>query len=187
MWASRRGFSLVELMIAAALMALVTALVAVIVQGTLYRSRVMEDKQSALQQFVLLREQLNISVRNSRLLLADSTPTELHFVRANQEETPYGNLDRVSFAETTSWDDTKVFVVKVHRRAGQDLIVQYQRGEPEDGPTSRVLSRLGRTGSCEFSYDELPLLRIKVSGESARRGGTQSWTRDFKILLENYS
>ena len=168
-------------------MAMVTALVAVIVQATLYRSRVIEEKQTALQQFVLIKEKFNVNVRNARVILADSTDTELHFVKANQEPTRFGNLDRVSFAETTSWDETKTFVVKLHRRAGQDLILQYQKDESEDGPTGVVYGRLGQSGNCTFNYDELPLLRVDIGGESQRRGGIQTWTRSFKLLLESYS
>ncbi len=194
MWANRpltrferTGFSLVELMIAAALMAMITALVAVIVQATMYRSRVLEDKQTALQQFVLLKEKFNVNVRNARVILADSTESELHFVKASQEPTRFGNLDRVSFAETTSWDESRTYIVKLHRRNGQDLVLQYQKDEPEDGPTGLVYGRLGQTGTCTFNYDELPLLRVDIGGESQRRGGTQSWSRSFKLLLESYS
>lgn len=188
MWANRRaGFSLVELMIAAALMAMVTALLAVIVQATLYRSRVLEEKQSVLQQFVLLREKFNVNVRNARVVLAESTETELHFVRPNQEPTRFGNLDRVSFAETTSWDESKTYVVKIHPRGREDVVLQHVAGEPEDGPTGVVYGRLGQTGACRFFYDELPLLRVEISGQSNRRGGVQNWSRSFKLLLESYS
>lgn len=185
-WSDRRGgFTLLEVLISAALLAMVTAMVAVIVQSTVYRSRALEDKQSALQQFVILKEQFNVRARNSRLLLDQSTPNELRYVKPRRVHTAFGDLDKVSYAETTAWEDSQIFLVRTLERAGETLVVEQLQGSRDD--EARVLARLGRNGTIEFAYDKLPLLEVKVGGEWQRRGGMEPWSRSFTLLAENYS
>ncbi|MEW6280037.1 MAG: hypothetical protein AB1758_15515 [Candidatus Eremiobacterota bacterium] len=170
--------SLLEVLISAGLLLVISAILFQILVPTMGRSMKLDEKQENLQRGVVLRHHLNM-----RLKLAQFTaiePTRLEFYVPDQVSTPYGFLNKVGTDEMVAYDQTKRLEIASEARADGTWVVERIVGQPG---TTRGIWNLGPGGTLSFTSTP-PMVNVRVTG-TAGRLETGSWTRQFDLVLPN--
>ncbi len=174
----QRGFTLAEVLIAASLLLLVTAITLGVLTNTYRRALLLEQKHDTLQRFILARNYLTKRLLNSNLQVASSSPQRLVFLLAAGEATAYGQLHRVSSTEMTQWLTDRPQEVTIETRGAQKVLVDKGGGSPP-----RTLWVMGEVGELKADLTRLPLLDITLSTTDRDR---RPWSRTFTLRVENY-
>lgn len=157
---------------------------------TLDRRRVIDERQTVLERFVIFKEHCNRRVRNSRIDITDSHSQQLAYTPPEQASTSVGLLNKVGDNEMTVWDDsaqrrllvtsdgrTSALYDDVYRREADASWQQVGRTQMWD---------LGPGGKMEFFVDDLPLLRIEINLELQREQGVVPWRQTLTLMIDNF-
>lgn len=148
---------------------------------TIERWDAADQHEDSAQQFILFREFCNRTLRTSFVDVGLSTPEILTFYPPETASTSFGELNVVSDAELTQWDLSKVGTITTERTGSRVALTRRFNG---DEP--RVLWHLDSSGTVMFGLDNLPLLKVTVSGSYSRKRGKKPWSRVLAVSLDNY-
>ncbi len=175
---SRRGMSLPEILIAASLLLLISAILFDMLVPLLGRSARLDQKQDNLQRGVVLRHHLNMRLKTAQIL--DVQATRIEFYANDTANTPYGKLNRLGTDEMMAYDESVKLEITTQARADGVWAVERAVGSPD---VRRAIWNLGPGGTMTFRVTS-PLLEVTVTG-TAGRFTSGNWTRRFQLVLPN--
>lgn len=178
------GLSLVEVVLASALLLLLSAAVLRYVLPIFQHADRMDTEQENLQRFVLFRSHLSKRLKNSQVDLAGSTPSVLRFVPPVQVQTAHGRLNRVNALEMTDWDSDNPREIRL---VGEGLLVDKLVEAADTDPANLRLWEMGEAARLEFDFSAPPLVRVVVGGRKGHGADAPLWERTFTVQLKNFS
>ncbi len=170
--------SLPEVLIAATLLLLISAILFDMLVPLLGRSARLDQKQDNLQRGVVLRHHLNMRLKTAQIL--DVQANRIEFYANDTASTPYGKLNRLGSDEMLAYDESVKLEIGTQARA--DGIWAVER-EVATGNLRRALWNLGPGGTMTFQVTP-PMLEVTLTG-TAGRFTSGDWTRRFQLVLPN--
>lgn len=178
----RRAFTLSEVLLASALLLVVTGLTLSILTDTYRRSILLDTKQDALQRFIVARNTLSRRLLNVNVQLSRTLPDRLVFLTAATVSTAYGNLNQVSSTEMTNWITDQPRELSVENRGGRRFLVEKAFGR-SDPQSLRVLWPMGEVGELQVDTRQMPMLQITLTTQDSEH---RPWSGSFTVRVENY-
>lgn len=172
----RAGLTVMELLVAAALLGLITTTVLVALIYGFSHSEKLEAKQTSLQGFIIFRERLHKDAINGMIDLSDSNATTLTYLRPLHRATPLGQVQRVSLGEATLWDNDNTYTLEF--RSG----VFYHRITGPGGTEERPWWDLGDLpSSATFDFSRVPIVTLEITGQDHLE--QPAWRRNLTLLV----
>lgn len=177
------GLTLIETLVAAALLLLVMSMIIVALVMGFDRSHKLESKQENLQEFIIFRERLHLAVRNAMIELSASDATNLSFILPARRPTAFGHLDTVSLSESTRWDTGTTYTVSFTQVGSDHVFLQRQSGP--SGSSETVWWNMGKLpAGAHFELSRMPTLTVQVQGRE--RLDQPPWTRTITTVVKTY-
>lgn len=175
----RAGMTIVEIMIAATLLVVLTGVLLQLLVPILRNATRMDEKQDNLQKLIILREDLLHRLKAGKVKAVSELAIE--FYAPDLVDTGLGPLPRIDTSEIEAFDETHVHEIVTET---DGTLVHQVRHQPH---TRQVLWALGPGGAATFDGSRLPLLGVSIrtrAGEIERT--TSVWERSFDLMLEHY-
>lgn len=179
------GATLVELLISAGLLGLLTALFFGAVLPTMKRSDWFLNSQDHLRNFISARQLLNQRLRKAKLIapadISDPGDNNLHleYQRPRESSTNLGEMIVIDLGETTIWADQVFQLVQ----RNHDLMETDQSGS-----VHRMVWALEDDDQVSVVVeDDLRGVRFTLSGIAQTKNSDFSgtrWTYDFRVKVE---
>lgn len=172
--------TLVELLISAGMLLLLTTVALGVVIPMLTRYSRVDAKHENLQRSLLLQEVLvgDLPEAKIRAIYGD----RIEYYLPERLDTPMGNLNQVGTDEMVAWNLYDLHVLESQTRPDQSVVVA--RRTEGANPATRVLWNLGPGGTLTFDYGQKPLLRATVTCSNDRTPGMPPWRRDLFVVVE---
>lgn len=170
-----RGTTVMELLIASALLLTLTGVLFAALLPVMGRSGTLDDKQDDLQRVIVLREYLARRLQGSYVKKVRDLSIE--FYQPDVVTTRVGEVQRVTEEETPAWDETRTFEIAFEN--GE--VVDQVRGTRDK---RRVLWDLGPGSRVRFDGTSLPLVVVEVETPRGQVTGTSK--RRLPIVLDRY-
>lgn len=171
---SRRGATLIEIVMAAALLLVVTGVLLQVLTTVMRGARPLDERQDNLQRLIVFREDLTRRLSLGKVRRVTDAAVEMYLPRT--VTTNFGGVPRIDASEMVEWDEARV--VSVVMEAGGTIV--------EMGPDGRrVLWPLGAGGFLGFDAAHFPLIAVKVRTQSGTVDGG-AWERTFHVMLQQF-
>lgn len=180
----RRGVTLVEILMSAALLGLISALFMGAVLPALQREDWFFNSQDHLRNFISAKENLSRRLRDSRVLPdsemdPDDPGALLEYQRPVERDTDIGMMPDIDRSEAATWEPT---IFQIRRRDGAGLVESVRGGDDR-----RLFWRMADTDEVEItqSTDRRSVI-FKASGAiaSQRAGGSSGrWNYVLRVRL----
>lgn len=172
--------TMLELLISASLLLVLTTMVMLVLVPMLNRSAGMDRKQENLQRATLFQDLLIQHLADAKL--EQVTATNVTFYRPEKVHTTVGSLSLLNDKEAIIWDLYNQHTLEASTQPNQDVVLQIRTEGPAAG--RRVLWNLGQGGTFAVDYSKKPLLRLSVTSIADLEPGTPPFERQFFVVKE---
>ena len=177
---SKRGLTLIELLISASILLLITTMVFLVMVPLMRKAQPGDDKQENIQRLIFLRRYLDTRLNGARVLAVDTYG--LDYYVPERVDTDLGRLDVLTQADMVRWDYSVRYRVTTVDRGGEMVVVDGPELAPETG---RSIWNLGPGGELTFE-PKLPLVTLTARSQKGQYGGG-IWQRQVDIVIKHYS
>ena len=175
---NRRGLSLIELLIAASILLLLTTVLGNVLVPVMQRAGYHDQQQEVIQRLILTREFLSRRLNVARFDTV--TGVELNYFLPQIMATQVGPLNKIEPTELIAYDTVHKY--KLTLSGGQ--LLEYV---PGDGRYDRYLWNMGANATFTIDASAKPLIKFRFQGlRDPRQPTGPSFDHSFGLVLKTY-